>query len=402
MLKREHREFLKSEHGRKWFIEKTLEVVSKDKNWQNFHTPYDLCEKMISKTNVEDKSILVLFNIEFLEVLIHKFGVLSKNILFLTDCKIESEMAAKIYKVTKIIVNNIDDIQEVCKGMKTFDLCFSNPPYNGRTHINIISELYKICNEMVVVQPENWALDTKNINKSWYNFKEQIYDHVKSIEIFKANRLFDIATYSKIGITHIDKKHEGNIEINYYGDIFLAQTFEEITKFGSKWSVLKKEFIDKISQYLDIDPNNKLINYIINDYNESDQNLCQIALNIGTPTYDELNENRDFYTLVTKNPLNCIGCRKIGMHTFKFYSFNECVNFVNFLSNKFTRFCLSIYKIDNNVGKNELQLIPWFDFKEEWNDQKLYDYFQISTEIQSYIESFLPYFHELKGINHDL
>jgi len=81
-------------------------------------------EKMISKTDVKDKSILVLFNIEFLEVLIHKFGVLNKDILFLADCRLESEMATKVYKVNNIEVNNIDDIQEVLKEMKQNNLIY--------------------------------------------------------------------------------------------------------------------------------------------------------------------------------------------------------------------------------------------------------------------------------------
>ena len=394
MLNREHREFLKSEQGRKWIIEKTLESVPKDRNWQNFHTPYDLCEKMISKTDVTDKSILVLFNVEFLEVLIHKFGVSSKNIFFLADCKLESEICSKIYKVDNTIVNNIDTIQEVLKTLKHFDLCFSNPPYNGTTHINIILDLYKICNEIIVIQPENWALDTKNVNKKWNNFKEQIIPSIKNIEIFKANKLFGIATYSKIGITCIVKNYKGNIHIDYYGDKYLAQSFEEITKFGSSWLLIKENFINNMNNFLNIKYENKLINHIIKNYSELDNNLCQIAKIIGTPTYDELNENIDFYTLVTKNPLNCIGVRKIGMNTFKFSSSNECINFVNFLSTKFVRFCLAIYKIDMNIEKNELQLIPWLDFKEEWNDQRLFEFFQISDEMQKYINLYIPNFHE--------
>ena len=74
MLNKEHKEFLKTEVGRKFHIKTALDVTTKSENWQTFHTPYNLCEYMISKTDVLDKIILVLFNIEFLEVLIHKFS----------------------------------------------------------------------------------------------------------------------------------------------------------------------------------------------------------------------------------------------------------------------------------------------------------------------------------------
>jgi len=39
-------------------------------HWQENPTPYEIIRKMVSKTSLNDKHILVLFNIEFLHILI--------------------------------------------------------------------------------------------------------------------------------------------------------------------------------------------------------------------------------------------------------------------------------------------------------------------------------------------
>jgi hypothetical protein len=106
--------FLQSEYGRKWLIKKALEAVPKDKNWQKNHTPYDLCDKMIKKsTSVEDKKILVLFNIEFIEVLVNQHRVSTSNIYFAADCNIESIIAKKVYGLSHAaIVKNMNDLKK--------------------------------------------------------------------------------------------------------------------------------------------------------------------------------------------------------------------------------------------------------------------------------------------------
>jgi hypothetical protein len=79
-----------------------------------------------------------------------------------------------------------------------------------------------------------------------------------------------------------------------------------------------------------------------------------------------------------------------------FNSDDERTNFINYLKTDFARFCLSIYKIRKDYDAGELELIPWLDFTEEWNDDKLFKFFDISIEQQTYIRKFLPDYYGIR------
>ena len=68
-------------------------------NWQDVHTPFDIATSMISMIDVQDKCFLILFNWEFVEVLIYDHNVKPSNIMFVCDTKTEQMYAEKVYKV---------------------------------------------------------------------------------------------------------------------------------------------------------------------------------------------------------------------------------------------------------------------------------------------------------------
>jgi hypothetical protein len=101
------------------------------KNWQNIHTPFNLCKeiagKLVEFTGLDNKIILTL-NLEFLEIMVYGYGVKRENIWFLTDC----EEKAKVIKhpryagVNVIIANYLE-----WKTDMLFDIICGNPPYNS-------------------------------------------------------------------------------------------------------------------------------------------------------------------------------------------------------------------------------------------------------------------------------
>jgi len=402
MLSKEHRNLLRTEIGRKFLIDKTLEAVPKDKNWQNFHTPYDLCEKMISKTDVSNKSILVLFNIEFIETLIYKFGVSSKSILFIADCRIESEMAAKIYKVDNIIVNDIDELQEVLKGMKKFDLCFSNPPYTGSSDVDIIKSILPICTEIIVVHPAAWLLDNKCLKKSYFTkYREEIKNYCESAYIFDGNAAFNITgPCSPFTIFKINKGHNKKISVNYFDEQqFDVDSVYDITVFGNDWISIVKPFFNVINDYLN--NNNNIWDWehrIIKTIHEN-KYYCQFrSQEPGSPDKSgRYMYGKDFYSIIQKNTLSeryKINYDDIDLtdKRIKFW-FNteiERNNFIEYLKTNFVRFCISIFKTNENLHRRELCLIPVMDFAQEWTDEKLYEFFNIPQETIDYITNFFP------------
>ena len=128
---------------------------------------------------------------------------------------------------------------------------------------------------------------------------------------------------------------------------------------------------------------------------------CQLAGIRGNVSKDRLNIcGDDFYTLVLKNSETNKGIRKSSdkdkMPVFEFHSNDERDNFINYLKTDFARFCLSFFKINQHTDCGEMEIIPWLDFTQSWDDDKLFEHFNVSKEIQDYIRKFLPDYYGIR------
>jgi hypothetical protein len=112
-----------------------------------------------------------------------------------------------------------------------------------------------------------------------------------------------------------------------------------------------------------------------------------VSKDLSILTYD------DFYTMVRRDFDYHKNLRKGSGErpgpTFEFSNANERDNFIRYLMTDFARFCLSIYKIGSNLYYGEMSMIPWLDFSESWDDEKLFQYFHINENTQKYIRDFL-------------
>ena len=57
----------------------------------------------------------------------------------------------------------------------------------------------------------------------------------------------------------------------------------------------------------------------------------------------------------------------------------------------------TMYKNNQNLAVGELSIIPWLDFTESWDDEKLFEKFDVSEELQKYIREFLPDYYNIRG-----
>jgi len=105
---------------------------------QHVHTPFSLCKEIIGKLskyckNLKKKDILVLFNVEFLDVLINDFGIDPNRLTFAGDSKLEREIARYWYGVKNIVPIDYvdkDSMAEIKRQLKRqFDVVVGNPPY---------------------------------------------------------------------------------------------------------------------------------------------------------------------------------------------------------------------------------------------------------------------------------
>ena len=111
------------------------EICKEDGSIQNVHTPYSLCEDIIEKAvdyieDLENKSILVMFNLEFIDSLID-LGIDPKNITFMSDSEQRRGLAENFYEVEAIEFKLSDLNGDNIMG-KQFDHVIGNPPYHKK------------------------------------------------------------------------------------------------------------------------------------------------------------------------------------------------------------------------------------------------------------------------------
>ena len=376
-------------------------------NFQRNKTPMSIIRKMCDKTSVFDKEILVLFNLEFLEHLVFERKIPVGNITFIADTKLEQTICKSLYGVYSIVIpekefKNGNFIKEIKDMGKQFDLCFSNPPYNANVDLKIIRALEPICDEMVVVHPSTWLIDLKGKSKRYNSFKSQLEGKVKSVELFNGNPVFNIGLFVPCVITHINGDNGGEVEVNNFGEKFVVSSLDDVTKFGKDWETIVKPFFEQMKKYCS--ENGSILDHNVFEIEEG-KHYVQLAAIRGTPYRGNDCDAEilldDFYTMVMKDSEGNKGIRnskvrKDGLLVWEFSSARVQDNFINYLKTYFSRFCLSLYKISQNNHYGELSLIPWLDFTQEWDDEKLFKYFNIDKQTQNYIREFIPDFHGVR------
>jgi hypothetical protein len=309
--------------------------------------------------------------------------------------------AIKIFKVQSYKLNDfsVSALKKLIVGIDMkFDLVFSNPPYNSNIDIKILNEVIDIADELIVVHPSTWLVDLKGKKDLYSVFVENIKNKTQSLELFNGNPVFNIGLFTPCVITHINNNYNGYVKVNYFNEQFSEKNLFDVTKYGIKWKNVILPFFDKLRQYISDNGSlwgNKLqSNYIIND----SVFYVQLASIIGHSQQTGVTMLKDdFYTMVMKNSDNNKGIRKKeNINTFCFNSEHEQNNFIKYLKSDFARFCLSLYKINANIHRGELEIVPWLDFTEEWDDEKLYKKFDVSQELQDYIRDFLPDYYGIR------
>jgi hypothetical protein len=286
-----------------------------------------------------------------------------------------------------------------------FDLVFSNPPYNSNIDIKILNEINHIANEFVIVHPSTWILDIKGKTKMYLDYVKKINSHVKSLEFFNGNPIFNIGLFVPCVITHVTNNFETSCAVDFFDDHFIVNNLSDVTKFGSNWSIFVEPFIKKMNDNIVVsksiwdmkmNPEQRVISE-----NKFYVQLAAIRGHVNLTSSSKDIVQNDFYSMVMLDSDNNKGVRKPnsrndGYIVFEFDTQNEQDNFINYLKTDFSRFCLAIMKNKADLHYGEMSLIPWLDFKEEWDDEKLFKKFDVSQELENYIRDFIPDYYGIR------
>jgi hypothetical protein len=109
--------------------------------------------------------------------------------------------------------------------------------------------------------------------------------------------------------------------------------------------------------------------------------IATILGNHNTNKKEMLTNN--FYTLCLKNPKENIGLRKKSNFKYNEIIFKSSDITLHYLCSDFVRFCLALYKNNQQMGTDNMTLIP---------KQTI----PISKELKEYIEEFLPDYYGIR------
>jgi len=270
-------------------------------------------------------------------------------------------------------------------GVEKFDVIMANPPYNQMLDLQFLEKCHKIADKILFVHPSTWIIDEKMKQKKFINARNLINDDLVSIKMFNGNGVFGIGLFVPCVITYIDKDYNGKIKvIDKINDNEIEyENIFDINKYNSKEYLSIKEKISKHGEYIHQHLNDQPKKYWVN--------LAQIRGNVEQRNgFNKILKN-DFYTLITKDKKVELEKRKQASKTqYSFNSLEEANNFLNYVKTDFVRFCLSIYKNNANCHRGEVNLIPWLDFTQEWTDEKLYKYFNLTAKEIAFIEKVIP------------
>ena len=388
-------------------------------HWQKNPTPYSVIRQMINKTSLQNKKILVIFNIEFLHVLIEEQGVNPQDITFIADNHIEKLSANKIFKVQSFWLKHSGydtkgnpayeplDLKNLMIGLNMkFDLVFSNPPYNDYDDIKILNEIIPIIKEFVIVHPCAYILKDGKQNATMNKFNTLINRKVSSIHFIDPFITFDgVLNPTPCVITHYDEKRNTDIDVSYELKSFfnindsnyVSKSIDDITIYGSKYLDHVLPFKQKIELYCE---KNGSLNQIKQSKISLDNTkfYCQLPQIIG-----QVNRTKNFkgfyeHTFFTLMPLseNTDVTLEDGLpkpskkNNFVFNTNEELINFKNYLKTDFVRFCLSFKKFSKNLQTDSFNLIPLMDFTQVWTDEELFEHFKVTKEMAKLIREFLP------------
>lgn len=371
-------------------------------NPQHNHTPYLLCEEMVSKLNgstaLGEKTYATL-NLEVVEVLVCSFGVKPEKIWFFTQCVEKATIIKELPRYQGVNLINADYLTW-STNMK-FDVSVLNPPFNDNIDLRFIQQAIKLTapgGHVLIVHPAISSI-TRKPTARYTNHKKLLEGHVKSIKLFNGNPVFGIKLFYPCQIIHItpDQTHAAfSVEYAQNGDKHTDTftTLNDVTKWG------------KIEEYYSLEQ--KILSYC-NDADNCEKHLGGVSgtylkRNIKNNYYVNLAGIRgnhgdsemfktDFYTTVTRTD---VPEETPNKHIwFAFETKSEAENMIRYLKSSFARVSLSIFKVSANIHRGELRSIPYFpSYAQEWTRERITKELGITAAEWAFIDKVIPPYYE--------
>lgn len=207
--------------------------VKNETNPNPIYTSVDLCEQILSKIDLQDKIIMVMYNPEFVWVLKKKYNICMDNVVLWTreyegfNNKFAEEIGC-IY-LWGYLWGEVN---------VKFDVVLANPPYDNTLHLDFLDFATDISNEVVFLHPAGYLLAESSKNRSYKKILDKIDGHVSSVKLNDPKSWFpNIALNGQqLAIVNIDMSKTFNeVEVSYLqlDKIIKLKSLRDINTFGN-------------------------------------------------------------------------------------------------------------------------------------------------------------------------
>jgi hypothetical protein len=281
-----------------------------------------------------------------------------------------------------------------------FDIIIGNPPYKNGLHTKIFNrcvEQLKDGGTLICIHPSTTFISRKPVRgKNEDDVANKIVSDYKTrLTLVNGNKLFDANFFSPLSITHLTKVKDAKVEVVFSHidptnkEVKIYESLDDIFVHGND---IVTKIRDKVFSKMDKS---------LEDYNSRKGYHAKWYLKLtdivgNKPKNGKVNP--DFFCMITQS--DEINFNKLLSNDFGegnnigFSTKQSAKNGFEYVKTKFARFCVSFYKINQNLHRGELIAVPYMDFSQEWTDEKLYKYFKLSKEEVQFIESYIGDWYE--------
>jgi len=283
-----------------------------------------------------------------------------------------------------------------------FDVVVGNPPYLKNVHLKFLNLAFDICNDngkIVFLHPSSWLiLLREGKTKQKYDLlKNKFNDFTESVEFINLQQWFNyyvIRPYVPLEIIYLNKNKKNkqiqflNVNkskvVNSLNEINLIGDFNIIKSIEHK--ILKFESIQK---YINKNPKKFYVN--LNKIVGNGYVTVKFFDNITRTFVNRFNLVNSLSNKVTDRPLRSQprGGKTDGnlKNWVSFETKEEAENFLDFITkSKLCKYLLITYNIDQHIN-SVYYIIPWLNWKEKLNDEKIYKFFNFTEEEINLIET---------------
>lgn len=271
--------------------------------------------------------------------------------------------------------DTIDTHIKCCDTLKCitdrFSTIIMNPPYAKDLHKKFLIWAIKHADNVVSIQPCQQLYKHIDLNKLDAELQSVTLQYVKDIYIMNPNLIWsDHKFASPVGIFVTGDRTQAPL---YIHDEMTDDTYPVV----AQWDMIKRHkqlgtFIEKLFQYLAQNPDTVVKHRELNKGAPYVVELAKIRGHISEKNKD-IYSNDDFATMVTRSHLPRTAVSDPDKQHFWFDSEAEANHFINYLKTDFARLCLYINKFGLHIDSNNMRFIPWFDFRQRWPDNKLFN-----------------------------